>query len=311
MQNQKVIAIIFSYNRAAQLDALLRSIKAFFRFPEYEIAIVYLVTPEHALSYRILMEKYAAWDRIRFHEVRDQGLVSKFFYPIPFLLLPWNAYWWIKHTVARDVRHDLKAVTEGILKRSQAQFAMFVTDDTVFYRPVSMPASAAALIQKHPFTYSFRCYIGRNIQGCPDVDASDDDVLAWDYYAKQVEGHWAYPFSVDSTIYARKALLLLSRSMFYNLPSTLEAFGVSLCRHLKLFRKGLSSILSTHLNLILNCVQQVTKNDSMDIDVEELCRAFEASYELHYILPETVSRTPCRDIKAILRRGTEEMVVCG
>ena len=64
-----LLNIIFSYNRAMQLDYLLTSVLAQFKL-DYKIVVIYHTSGEHKAGYDLLKIKYSGYPHISFAERR-------------------------------------------------------------------------------------------------------------------------------------------------------------------------------------------------------------------------------------------------
>ena len=63
-----LLNIIFSYNRAMQVDYLLSTILKNLKIVEIDTVILYHTTGEHKIGYDRLIEKYRSFDNIKFIE---------------------------------------------------------------------------------------------------------------------------------------------------------------------------------------------------------------------------------------------------
>lgn len=299
-----MLIIVFSCNRAMQLDAMLRSIKVQCASLKPDIHVVFRTDPIHSDSYRLLMAELAPDKSINFHELRPYSIFNRTRILIKNSINVSNIYRVCRYPYLRRLRDDFKATVEAIMASSSSEFMMFHTDDTYYFHSAFLPTAAEAAIRDRPEDTSFRFYLGKNINGCRST-AVEDGVLRWDYYSRGVSGHWAYPFSVDGTIYHREWLLCFLRRFLYHMPTTLEAFIVSEVRRRKLLGEGMCPNKSCLVHFVLNRTQDLVANDNMGISLELLRDRFIEGYRLEYELPEEITSTPCGMFKAVTRRGQD------
>jgi hypothetical protein len=176
-------AVVFSRDRALQLDACIRSMV---RFAPYKGPVVVLYTTstdEFERGYREL----ALPERVTL--VRET-------------------------TFEVDVHRTIG---------DAGDFLVFHTDDDVFFRSASvapvLPQDAAAFSLRLGLNTTY-CYPFARAQEVPETAASDA-YIAWDW--TRGTGDFSYPLSLDGHIFRTSMLTkLLSRARFMN-PNTLEA----------------------------------------------------------------------------------------
>jgi hypothetical protein len=300
----EMLIIVFSCNRAMQLEAMLRSITVQCSSLAPDIHVVFRTDSEHQESYRILRARLGANSSIRFIELTPYSVSESTSLLIKHSFSIANLYRAYRYPYVRRLRDDFKATVEAIMAASHSEFMMFQTDDTYYFRLASFPPTAAAAIREKPAQTSFRFYVGGNIEGCP-ATAGGDEVIRWDYYSNVLSGHWAYPFSVDGTIYHREWLLSFLRLFVYHMPTTLEAFIVSEVRRRKLLGSGLGPVQSSLVHFVLNRTQSLAANENMGINLEMLRDHFMDGYSLEYELPGEITSTPLKVVGVVLRRGRD------
>ena len=187
-----VNCVVFSKDRAMQLDACLRSIEKFSGYEGTVVVIYKATTPAFAEGYRLL----SPGSRVRL-------------------------------VLESDFRRD---VIEAI--DPEIPYTVFQVDDDVFFRapltaPVVPPGAAAFSLRLG--TNTDYCYSAGASQAFP-ATASRGSLLAWNWMG--AEGDFAYPMSLDGHFFRTSLILrMLSRLPFTN-PNrleealTLERFGV-------------------------------------------------------------------------------------
>jgi hypothetical protein len=281
IKNQLLI-IIFSFNRAIQLDCLLRSLIKNLTSVNYSIAIVYHYSGKHKKGYEKLEKKYHDFNTIVFYKrAKEYSFITN---TLPLLFHNRNIYRYLKHKFLRSNLDNFKILTESLILNSGCNFTMFLTDDGYFYDQVKIPEDIFEKIAEDPYQVSYRMYVGRNLKDCPVLN-EEDNLLRWNYYDPAMYSHWAYPFAVDATIYQSEALLNIIKPVFYHMPSTLESFVVTHCNTRKLLGKGYSPLRSNYIGLFINRVSPVGDNYSGSISVDMLNDRWLEGYELDYLFP--------------------------
>jgi len=121
----------------------------------------------------------------------------------------------------------------------------------IFFKDQDIGQEVFGIIRVNPLQNSFRCYIGKNHYNAPTTLMNQGNLLAWDYYDSNMYSHWAYPFSVDGTIYDKKVLLNVISPVLYHMPTTLEANIVSNVRSKKFSVKDIARFAAAWLGLCL------------------------------------------------------------
>jgi hypothetical protein len=198
-------SIVFSKNRPAQLDLLLRSMKrnapAFVRTPP---TVICKVTDEYNKGYDILEEEH-----------RD-------------------VWYWREATGWRTFRDTVQRRLEMVPEGDQVAF--FVDDDVV-YRPLPV-ANPGSWLDLFPDTLCFSLRLGLNTTGCYPMRAEQGTPLAlvdgqyvrWDWRDESAKYDWAYPASLDGGIFRRDDLLRMLDGEPFTNPNELEDALVHGCR---------------------------------------------------------------------------------
>lgn len=282
-----LLIVLFSYNRAIQLDYLLKSIITRFKYPDYKIAIVYHTKGDHRKGYEKLMGKYANYDFITFIE-RKKRIWNVLDYIETFTDLK-SIKRYLAHSYLRNKYPDnFKALLEGLLRKTACEFVMFSTDDGYFYDDVNIPSKVFDLIRSDPFQTSYRLYVGENLDGFPSyIHRGKDDFYIWDYYKTDGKPltHWTYPFAVDGTVYHSKSIRKILKKVPYHNPITLEAYGVDYVIQNKKLRNGLGPIHSSLICTKLNRVSTSSLNPTININPDFLNSKFLDGYELELEIP--------------------------
>ena len=285
--NNHVNVVVFSYNRAMQLDYLIRSIYAFVELHSYDITVIYHCTSEHRASYEMLMQKHGG--RVNFvcrspHNSFFSDILPTFFRNYR------NAIWYLRYEYLRKNLDNFKVLFETFLRESQAAFVLLLTDDAIVYDSLALSSDVMSKLRENPVQYSYTAMVGLNITGAPPNIQVKNDLCYWNYYDGQSSSHWNYPFGVDGRVYERVNLYQMVRKYLYQSPITLEGLGVRYVRRHKLFSLGMSPLKSQVISVAINRVSSITNNPSGSIDVDFLKTKFLDGYELYYTFPATVTQ---------------------
>lgn len=183
--------IIFSLNRASQLDLLLRSMKKYFKeFFKYQIKILYKYTsPDYMEGYSKL---------IKIHS--DENII------------------WKKED---DFQKDLISLFDVSLKHS-----VFFVDDIIFKEPFSMEEDNFKYFDKHGdiLCLSLRlhprltyCYAANVMMKPPEFFKNNVFLWAGQY------GDYGYPMSLDGHIFKTKNIYYYILYLKYDGPNSLES----------------------------------------------------------------------------------------
>jgi hypothetical protein len=277
----RALIIVFSFNRAMQADATLRSIQRYVAGGEVDIAVVWRCDCDHRDSYLLLRERHQS-QSVMFHE---ELLGLRPWLPaLAALRHPRNLRKWQQHPYLRKLT-GFKPLVERILAGTDCRIASFQTDDCIYYREEALPEFATTRIMQSPSDWSYRAYVGADKLNSPNGLCTDDQVIVWDYYDPGMRSHWAYPFSVDCTFYNVSFLRRFLGGLFYSNPISLEHFGVRAARRREFLRNGMSPHTATAVSLPLNKVDfTYAANTHGDVSLDTLRDAFLDGFQLEYDL---------------------------
>ena len=191
--------IIWSKNRAAQLDLLLRSIRD--HFPDAGTVFVLYHATTEAFNYGYNKLKMKAF---------------------PFQT---------KYIQQENYDSDIKMILDKML----TPYILGISDDCVFIKPVNMPADFK--LENDEIAFSLR--LGNNHNYCLTADLPMDipiftrpspDTIRWEWAMQKANIDWGYPLPVDSHIYDRKFITALLKGGGYSNPCDMENFLNQKCR---------------------------------------------------------------------------------
>jgi len=172
-----ISAIVFSKNRATQLDLLLKSIKQNF-IQCNQIRVVWKADDSHLESYNILMKEYQT--KVIF--IKQDSFFQD----------TWEA--------CRD---------------SKNEYVVMFTDDDIVYKMVNIPASTLSHLDNDVFgCYSLR--LGLNItkrqmedkwyNDTTQVNFLNESEIIWNRTSVLPHSYWGYVLSVDGHIFNKRKL---------------------------------------------------------------------------------------------------------
>ncbi|MBO0934958.1 hypothetical protein J2I47_00220 [Fibrella sp. HMF5335] len=274
--------LIFSCNRALQLQTLLHSLLTCLTVEGgYSVHVLYAASDDvYELGYQQIGQQYA---HVKFHRERQQ---RQWAWPKPFSYWK-NLYRYLSHASLQQTG-DFKALTEKIIAESRHEGVMFLTDDSLFTRPVQLDANRMAQVINDPagkHAYSLRH--GLTLQPKPtDIQVGNAGKCQWQLQPGQPElGHWTWRFSVDGHLYSRRTLLPILRRLTYANPNSLEGFVQEYIANVRpdLFATLLFDAQPSLVGFILNKVQTYNGNRSLDVSPAYLNEKLLAGYRLTYL----------------------------
>lgn len=299
-----VLNIIFSFNRAIQLDYLLQSTLKNFKV-DSKIVILYHTTGDHKKGYDLLIKKYAD-QNISFVE-RKNVLFDLSYLKAINSKRDWKFF--KEKNLFNKNGDNFKGLLQKIIRNSNCEFLMFNTDDGVFFDEITIPEEVFTIIRNNPENASYRLYVGENLEGQPAYLEKKNDYYQWDYYTDTEIHHWSYPFSVDGTIYNSNGLLKHLKKFVYHNPVTLEEKGVNYIMQNKLFRIGLSPIKSKLVATKLNRVSVDSLNPTIHIKPDFLNEKFIDGYTLELIIPKEIDNANIVPSEIFLVKGDKRELI--
>ena len=245
--------IIFSFDRPLQLYALLESLQ------RYTTDI-----RSTSIVYRTSNERYNK----AFHAVAEQ-------FPHIQLLHQQNI-------------HDFKTLTLQALEESTSDYIIFAVDDNIVKDFVSLDECITWLEKTNAYGFYLKlgshlnyCYTENKPQQVPPFTVIENSICSWEF--ENGEKDWRYPNTVDMTLYRKKDLLDIFKSLEYTNPNLLEGkWAAWWVMHKAPSHIGLFYENSKILNIPLNKVQttDIFNRDMNLYTPEELLEKFEAGLKI-------------------------------
>lgn len=220
-------AILFSMNRAMQLDAVLRS---FYRHcwdgDNFDLYIIYKTTsPTHSRQYQELTQEYRQFDRIHFlQEVHFRIDLLSLLFDITALDRGSRFYKATTHLGGMFGR-----VTHRWIKPSSSKQVLFLVDDNILVSDFYLRDVRRAL-SLNPVALGFSLRLGENTNYCyahdqvqqlPHFIQAAPGILKFNW--TKAEHDFYYPLELSSSIYRLSDVLPLINSRSFNNPNELES----------------------------------------------------------------------------------------
>ena len=272
--------IVFSYNRAMQLSALIHSFLRWWNGGDYRIDVIYNTSSdEYEKGYALLRDMlYSNMDI----EFQKEQKVSFTHWSVGELTSMYNLKLLYLCPFLRKKNTDFREILLKKLKTSKYKCTMFLTDDSVFIRPIIFDNCIEDWICESPLQrqYSFRHGIELMAFG---GDATKIETgYQWTFTQYEKSNHWGYNFSLDAHVYNTQAMCdFLSHVTFSN-PNTLESSGILHSSKKKFFLKGRCGDNVTILSFPINIVQTTFDNMALNADVKTLNDYFLDGFQLRY-----------------------------
>lgn len=248
--------VIFSYKRPMQLYALLESLQEYVT-GLHHITVLYRTDDDrYEQAYSSVKNSF---DSVLF--IRQSNKPSK----------------------------DFQSLFLQCLKKSISEYIMFATDDDIVLTQISIQDCIRALQKTH--AYGFYLRLGKNLtrsymanahQPLPNFIPIDLSISAWqiDPSHDQRLFDWAYPNTVDMTMYPKNKIVTTLEDLCFNNPTSLEGNWTQLANS-ESSKIGLCFEQSKIVNIPANRVQDVSLiNRNMEHDPQELLELFEQGFKI-------------------------------
>ncbi|MBL4707511.1 MAG: hypothetical protein JKY48_03615 [Flavobacteriales bacterium] len=248
--DSSAVIVIFSKDRAMQLDALLRS---YFHFCKNTIPVYILYhasAEEFKNGYKELISSY-----------KDKN---------------------VEFNEEQSFRNDLVRVFDRI----SASKILFLVDDLVFKNPLDLNTFTS--IDTKKYVASLRmgkhlsfAYTLQKEQGLPKFNKSKKypDMMSWSYRNSELD--WAYPLSVDGHLFDFNELKIIVGELEFKAPNSFEE-ALQLMNPLFENRVGLCYEESIIVNNPCNKVQLENNNISGEMTIEELNNKWLSGYRIEF-----------------------------
>jgi hypothetical protein len=279
--------VVFSRDRAFQLDGMLRSFLMHCQDPDcVELFIIYKTTNElHDRQYNCLIQEYVG-QNIRF--IRERSFKDDL---ISLLVSTSQKRWRLKLNRLVVWLGDLFGHPFHLLAPlGRVKTIFFLVDDNIFVRPFELREIEDAL-ESHTNAIGFSLRLGKNTTHCypldrpqalPEFVRVNERIYGFRWVGADAD--YGYPLEVSSSIYRSKDLLpLLFASPFDN-PNGLEQ---QLSKRARVFRRITPVLLCYEVSVSfcnpINRVQTMLNNragNTQQYSSLGLAEMFDAGYRL-------------------------------
>jgi hypothetical protein len=294
-----VQVIIFSRDRAMQLDAVLRSFFLHCQDAEESvIRVIYKADNQfHAEQYKILSRSYP---QVQFVEQKDfrQDLFNSISFcqsdslkkKIYNVLVGISSLGFPSNSLADAImRRFIDAPKINLLKMLLAGSnpragILFLVDDNIFVRNFFLKDILNVLL-KNPKSIGFSLRLGRNVQYCyslsrqqavPEFISLSKDILKYDWTIAELD--FAYPLEISSSLYLMDVITPMIMSMWFRNPNELEGKIAARSFILKnQFPELMCFDKSVTFCNPINLVQSVSNNragEQVDLSTDHLAELF-------------------------------------
>jgi hypothetical protein len=296
--NNKINTIVFSRDRAMQLDAVLRSFLLHCKdADDTRIHVLYLGTDERILrQYGSLI---AAYPDVIFIRQKDfQQDVNALLNPyskgshkekIYFALCKIGGFGFRIGSKLENIRLHIFGYIQRLFMQKmmrplpERSYILFLVDDNLFVRDFSL-ADATRTLEDHSDALGVSLRLGRNTEYCyamdcpqllPEFSVLQGNWLKFNWTTSKLD--FGYPLEVSSSIYRVKEIIPLITGLRFRNPNDLEG---SMEIHRFSFRSKLSSIICFDRSVTfcnpVNIVQNTAHN--------------RAGKQFHYTIAELITR---------------------
>lgn len=254
----KISGIIFSKDRAMQLDAVLRSFYLHCRDAEnISLSVLYRAsTPRHQGQYTLLKEEYAS-RRVSFIQEDDfREDILSFLRQALTKNLSHRQHIWVRLATALTLPVTIKG-----------RYILFLVDDNLFVRDFLIEECAQQLaLAPTALGFSLRlgrnttwCYVVKSPQALPEFTVLPGQILKYNWPGKDYD--FSYPLEISSSLYRLDEMYTFIRKLQFKNPNLLEGQMASRWRD---FSSKKSELLCFEQSVTfcnpINMVQKVCEN---------------------------------------------------
>jgi hypothetical protein len=235
----KFDCIIWSKNRPAQLDCLLRSIKKYFN----DVGNIFIIYTSTTSEFNSGYNKCV---------LKEYGLNTNFI-------------------GEKDFNSDFKDILNN---KIMTKYFLGISDDNVFIHNTNLPATFE--LQENEIAFSLRlsnnatfCQPRNLDQKVPIFEYKENNIIKWNWVNEGQMSDYGYPLPIDSNIYRTDFIRNCLNNVQFNTPAEAEVY---LDHHCKDYSKPfMRSFTDCKLvSICANSVYQGYQNINMGISLEEL-----------------------------------------
>jgi len=246
--DKKADLVVFSFDRPLQLYGLLESIEQYIVGIEQTNVIYRSSDYEYTNAYAELIERF-----------------------------PWATFL----QQGEKPSEDFKPLVLEATFKTPSKYIIYAVDDILVKDYVDLTECAHQMEEQKAYGFYLRlglhlteCYMADRPQALPPLTNVTPEIYSWKFC--QAEGDWAYPNTVDMTLFDKMELYLPLMLMEYKNPNSFEGTWSGRVRGI-MERTGLCFAESKVVNVPLNVVQNTYANRNMQaLSASELLEKFKA-----------------------------------
>ena len=234
--------LVFSKNRAYQLDAFLNTAKYNAKIEPADISVLYKYDSIYENQLNDLISSHKQVNFIKEEKFREQVID------------------WCRNT------EDLVS---------------FATDDALFTRDLQEKKISEVMKHDEVLTFSLRmglhldfCYPINSKQKIPNGNIQNE-MFFWQWPG--CDGDWSYPLSVDGHVFRKEDAVEILKNIDFNNPNVLEANMQQFC-HIVSNRIIACHVNSRYFNSPVNIVQTFFDNRHGNVTSQEFARFYDEGY---------------------------------
>ncbi len=296
--------IIFSYNRALQLDTLLTSLFEHWKSIKICVDVLYNNSSEdYEKAYKIVKKKFS-YLPVKYH--KESIIADKVEFS---LFLKWdNVKRFLKYPFLRHAKTNFRSLLIKTIEESPYKHLMFLTDDAMFIKDVNIPQQVFTWINERQIQRQFILRIGEGFNDQPkNIVRKENGFLKWNMYDAEYLSNWGYNFSVDAHIYNKDIILSFLKKIWLVNPSTFEGYMCHALRKKKMMGEGMAFEYPSLLSFPINMVQTVSQNESLGVDCKQLNDYYLDGYTMKYPIPDAVTKFQVYPYSLLLYKANQEI----
>ena len=295
--------IIFSFNRALQLDTLLSSIVEHWKVPDFRIDVIYNTSDaDYERAYRMVQDKFSSYP-VCYHKessVADKPSLGIF-------LNRDNVKRYLKIRCLRSPKSNFRSLLLRTIRESSSEYLMFLTDDAMFIEDIDISPYVFNWLGDRPESRQFTLRIGEGLNNQPGgIVQKNSGYLCWNMYDAPMMTNWGYNFSVDAHIYSRKFIVGILEQLWFVNPNTLEDPVCRTLRRKEMMGEAMAYVSPRVLSFPINMVQSVEQNETLGVDCKMLNQQYLAGYTMKYPIPEIITHFQVYPDYLRMFKGDEE-----
>ncbi len=270
--------IIFSFNRACQLNTLLESARNYIKNIDVQLNVVYNSSDDfYEQGYTLLRKNYPDVQFIKETISNTSKFLSDGEYGY------WRNYYNFFKYPARVKGSSFKQNVSDILHSGNEDLVFFLTDDSVFTSEPFIDPEVSQILKKSPADSMFSFRHGLNLADTPKESLYHAGNYIHYEVMQKDSPHWTYKFSVDGHVYSREFIKKMSDKILYSNPNSFEAFLNTYAVKNNYFKNIYFNTSTTLVGFELNRVQSFSDNNNLNFSTEKLNSYFINGYTLNYI----------------------------